>query len=336
MAGTSPDLTFSHFALRVDAEGKTAGVSAPVRLPLELDFSPYQVFPSPDGRYLVLMQAVEPGGRPYVVNQATGQIKEPFDWRLGGGKFFGWHPDGRRFLFWIDSVALWLVDAETFETTTLALPRSPVQGAIISPDGLTVAYIAENRPVLGSLWLVSSAGSDAKPLFDAGTISYLYPGAWSPDGTHIVYYGNCAPPDPTSGQLCLYSLQSGEHQVIRLPFLGFSPAWSPDSRYLAATGLSPDDSPCEGGNLSASEQQTCREAASSIYIADIVTGEVRKVTAGIMPAWSPDGSMLAFISHRSRAPEVWAIRADGAGLQQLTTDGQAKRPELSWSREAEK
>jgi Tol biopolymer transport system component len=339
--GTTPDLAYSHLEVSVDGRGRAEHVPEPILLPPALKFTPFQVLPSPDGRYMVLMEPVEPGGRPYVFDQVTGQGKVLFQ-PYGGGSFFGWHPDGHQFLFWIDSVGLWLIDAETLESTTLALPEGPVQGAAISPDGLRVAYIAENRPTLGSLWLVSTAGSDAAPQFDAGDISYLYPGAWSPDGTRIVYYGNCVQPlpkgeVPPGGPLCLFDMRTQERRALNLPFAGFSPTWSPDSRYIAATGLTPDESSCSGKNLSAFEQDDCQYVARSIYILDTLTGEVRLLTSGIAPVWSPDGSMLAFLSNRSGAPEVWTIHVDGTGLQQLTTDGQRKSPyQLTWSREVKK
>ena len=61
------------------------------------------------------------------------------------------------------------------------------------------------------------------------------------------------------------------------------------------------------------------------------------------PAWSPDGSRLAFVSHRSGDEELYVANADGSGVRRLTrsagpdlspawsSDGQ----QLAWSREGE-
>jgi len=38
----------------------------------------------------------------------------------------------------------------------------------------------------------------------------------------------------------------------------------------------------------------------------------------ISPAWSPDGSKIAFFSDRDGDEEIYIINADGSGLQQLT------------------
>ena len=40
--------------------------------------------------------------------------------------------------------------------------------------------------------------------------------------------------------------------------------------------------------------------------------------AGLSPAWSPNGQLLAFISDRSGQPDVYLVRPDGSGLRQLT------------------
>lgn len=39
------------------------------------------------------------------------------------------------------------------------------------------------------------------------------------------------------------------------------------------------------------------------------------------PTWSPDGSMLAFVSDRSGSPQLYVIGVDGSGLQRLTFAG---------------
>jgi Tol biopolymer transport system component len=60
----------------------------------------------------------------------------------------------------------------------------------------------------------------------------------------------------------------------------------------------------------------------AIYIANVQTGEVRRLAAGINPTWSPDGSRVAYLSNQSGLPAIWTIKNDGFGLQQLTADGQ--------------
>jgi WD40 repeat protein len=54
------------------------------------------------------------------------------------------------------------------------------------------------------------------------------------------------------------------------------------------------------------------------------------LTAGISPAWSPDGSRLAFLSNRAGNWEVFVMNADGSGVTQLT-DTQRHEDAPAWS-----
>jgi Tol biopolymer transport system component len=53
-----------------------------------------------------------------------------------------------------------------------------------------------------------------------------------------------------------------------------------------------------------------------------------------MPAWSPDGTRIAFMSARNGNPEIYVMNADGSGQTRLTFDpGMDARP--SWSKEGD-
>ncbi len=61
---------------------------------------------------------------------------------------------------------------------------------------------------------------------------------------------------------------------------------------------------------------------SSIYVSTIDCSKQRRLTTAdakdSMPAWSPDGSQLAFISNRADKPQIWIIRADGGEAWQAS------------------
>ncbi|MCI0643853.1 MAG: hypothetical protein L0332_28185 [Chloroflexi bacterium] len=330
----------SYFAITINVEGELAEASTAISLPPELEADIFQIHPSPNGRYQVWMFASEPGGIPYVYNEATGEAQPLYREAYGGGNFYGWHPDGQHFLFWLDTIGLWLVDAETFEITTLVLPYSIVQGAAFSPDGQTIAYIDANPPdTAGALWFVSIAGSDAVPLLDVGSLAFIHPGAWSPNGTQLIYRGDCPGAEQQyhiTTALCLFDIRTSVSQFLKLPFTVAydAPRWSPDGRYILTTGLTAGKTPC---SLPEREQEpvACMFRAQSVYAFDTETGTAVALAEGISPIWSPDGSMIAFLSNSSGAPEVWTIHADGTELRQLTNDRQFKSSfsNLQWVQE---
>jgi Tol biopolymer transport system component len=54
--------------------------------------------------------------------------------------------------------------------------------------------------------------------------------------------------------------------------------------------------------------------SADLYILDLPTHQVRKLTSGIAPVWSPDGSHIAF---RRGHDSILTIQPDGSGLQSV-------------------
>ena len=65
-------------------------------------------------------------------------------------------------------------------------------------------------------------------------------------------------------------------------------------------------------------------AAPNIFISHIFQGTLDEVTKGDqvgenwLPAWSPDGTRLAFSSTRDGNPEIYVVNRDGSNLRRLT------------------
>lgn len=125
-----------------------------------------------------------------------------------------------------------------------------------------------------------------------------------------------------------------------------------DTKTRKATPLSinvPDDglnrrpSRVAAGNLifsfglSPKGERAVFEARGDIFTAPIEKGPVRNLTNSSgahdkLPAWSPDGASIAFISDKTGEEEIYVVAQDGAKpAEQLTTGGQAMRYAPVWS-----
>ena len=343
---TTPENVLSQsilYRLPFGSQGEKLSDPAPMLIPQLKTFSNISL--SPDGRYLLFLQPAMPGGTLYVLEMQTGRL-----WSLApegeheSGLVFGWHPDSERILFWNDKDHLLLINVITLERTILKYAQGSIQGGAISPDGQTIAFvdglqIAPNH-ISEAMWTTSSSGSDAKPLVVFDGTSYLF--SWSPDGRYLLYMGG---PGTHYGEEALVRFESrgplwiidpnGENpQPLSGRFTsgaGYIPVWSPDSQWIAFTGLdegkrygcSPED------KTERPQWPQCRFEGMGIYAENIKTGEVRRLASGIHPTWSPDGTIVAFLSYQSGASEVWTVRLDGTELLQITFDG-AYKNEVVW------
>lgn len=104
-------------------------------------------------------------------------------------------------------------------------------------------------------------------------------------------------------------------------------------RFVAAADLSPD-----GRRVVYAVTRADVEAEQdrvALHLLDVETGAHRQLTAGRGsdggPAWSPDGSLIAFVSDRAGAPQIFVISPDGGEARQVTELEKGVAGGASWS-----
>ncbi len=176
--------------------------------------------------------------------------------------------------------------------------------ASFSPDGTLVAFAAGGGGNT-DIYVVPVAGGEPQRLTTSRAID-TQP-AWSPSGRQIAFTST------TSGSPQLYLMDAEGTNVRRLTLddrFADEAAWAPDGVRIAYT--------------------TWVEDRFQIATLDLRTGR-REVIAGPgsneSPCWSPDGTMLVFVSDRSGNQQIYVT--DPAGNpKQLTREGSNLEP--SW------
>jgi len=201
--------------------------------------------------------------------------------------------EGDRFVYYESDA--YAVSPEGGEPRRITTSRD-VEAAVPSPDGRTllVARIEHpgRRPFTSGLWLLDADGGNERRLLDAEGGKLDRPGSWSPDG-------------------------SGLRQVAER---SSEPAFSPDGRSIAF--VSDRD---EHGSLRAGEDEDV--FANELYVTRADGGNLRRLTrteslAEAGPAWSPDGTRLAFAREGPAAfqRELMVVKADGGCPTRLIGD----------------
>ncbi len=243
----------------------------------------------------------------------------------------------------------------------------------ISPDGKWVAYTVTTTSMVKDedeqrVWMVPFGGGEAIALTSEG-VSSGHP-EWSPDGKYLAFL-SARKGDTT--QVWLLNRLGGEAtQLTNEPQAVDSLVWSPDGKRLCLVMRDASREDLEAAKDREEEKETGEKVEKEkkaakpwvidrlqfkadevgyldhrrthLYVFDVASKKMKQVTGGdyddASPAWSPDGTKLAFSSNRSADPDrnyntdVWVVAADnsdnGAHLTQITTNpGEDHSP--AWS-----
>lgn len=215
----------------------------------------------------------------------------------------------------------------------------------LSPDGQRIAFIWDRDERSDVYVMPSHGGWPMRVSLDRGPTVYWADEAphWSPDGRWLAFTAN--------DHVYVVSTEGGlPRQLTDFTTSASAPIWLPDSLGLiisverqesiqllvtdrdggwpfALTGGPGDNyeaQPSPGGQQVAFTHRPYDDLNRlDVRLVDLVSGEVR-VLAGApkqknwQPRWSPDGSLIAFLSQRSGWNEVWLIQPDGENLRRLT------------------
>ena len=231
----------------------------------------------------------------------------------------------------------------------------------LSPDGAHVAYtlteiVLDEDRYRSTIWIGPADGGTPRQLTQGPRRDFAP--RWSPDGKTLAFLSDR---DGDPPQLYLIAADGGEaRKVTALDHGAGRAVWSPDGDRIAFSARVPRESPPADKEARARWKRRPRVVTRAHYKADgsgyifdafahlfvlmvpvdaAARGEAVQITSGdqddMSPAWSPDGSRLAFSRSRGGIADyqlfdLWVAGADGRGARRLTTEiGRAMSP--AWS-----
>jgi len=225
---------------------------------------------------------------------------------------------------WFRSFVRGMPDPVALKVVPLTTYPGDVGGGAFSPDGSHVAFSwnGKNQDNYDIYVKVLDAETPLRLTTDGAPDGFA---AWSPDGRSIAFGRSKRAWAPPASIYVIPSVGGPERRIVDLvpidhyvPLAGLS--WSADGKWLAFPDLSSHNGPF------------------CLYAVSNETGEKRKLTSPPatalgdgLPAFSPDGRLLAFVRATTYdTSDIYVMPAQGGRLVRLTTDAR-KIWSLAWT-----
>jgi dipeptidyl aminopeptidase/acylaminoacyl peptidase len=234
-----------------------------------------------------------------------------------------------------------------------------------SPDGKWVAYVvgtidAEKDKRDSDVWMVSWDGKEQVRLTSSPESESMP--RWSPDGRYLAFLASRGDEDEKKKGAQVWLLNRAGGEALKLTDVkgGVSDyAWSPDSKrlVLACEDFNPNDDPekkegwkrktapplvIDRYHFKEDREGYVGPEHTHLYLFDVAGKRLDILTSGNTdeehPAWSPDGTRIAFVSKRGEDPDrttdtnLFVIDArPGSTARQVTTFGGPDDGVVQWS-----
>jgi Tol biopolymer transport system component len=260
-----------------------------------------------------------------------------------------WSPNGTTILFTRSRQApgavrttreIWVMNANGSNQTRLTRAKTNDYSPSWSPDGKRITFVRDRRLVTtarapGEIYVMKANGTGITRLTestvdtDGNTAIAASEPAWSPDGTKIAYTSQGSDIYEYDGVYAMNADGSGQRRLSREDLRAAEPTWSPDSSKIAFKSENLDLPSYERGFV------------FEIYVMNADGSGLTRLTQNdgfspygrpneevhLMPAWSPDGTKIAFVRYitgktidQKSLYDLFVMNADGSNQTRLARD----------------
>lgn len=286
----------------------------------KLGFSTGALDWSPDSKYLVY-NATRPAD-PDNAEIFVYDIETRANINVSNNRAFdanpSFSPDGKQIIFNSDrdgNAEIYLMNADGSGIRRLTNDPAKEAFQVFSPDGTQIAFNSNRENEKVGIYLLNvNDNSPPVKISDTAYNAEIRPGCWSPDGTRIVFTS-----DKDGTKFNVYSMPV-ETSAPELVF-------EEKDRDVQYPAISPDGKSIVFGARTQDSGELRIASFNPIEASQIL---VKTVNPDVWPAWSPDGSLIAFNCKLNGNTDICTIKADGKELKNLTANP-SKDINAAWS-----
>ena len=198
---------------------------------------------------------------------------------------------------------IYMMNADGTGLTQLTNHAGPDREPTYSSDGSRIAFVRDDK-----IWLMNADGSNQAPLTSSTTYTSGSDPTFSPDGSTVAFVMN------QSDIVVMNADGSGTlTRLTRDSLRKYTPAFSPDGSKIAFA-IAPDSSR-DSHDIFVMNADGSGTPTRLTYDAGSKPGDPRY--HDYAPAWSPDGSKIAFHTQIGNDLDISVTNSDGSGQYRL-------------------
>jgi Tol biopolymer transport system component len=203
-------------------------------------------------------------------------------------------------------------------TGQVNLTKHPAKDAtpVWSPDHTRIAFTSD-RSGRSNIYVMDADGGNVRAVtnIDNANADYrVYDPAWSPDGKKLIYVGSFM--GETSGLVVVNVDGSESHPILEGSTEVADPAWSPDGTRIAYVARAPSVNLREGTRFHLFVMNADGSGKTRLYTSDssepLSFNSFAYPPDASGPAWSPDGTRIAYVSKTSGNAEIYVTSVQGS------------------------
>jgi Tol biopolymer transport system component len=192
---------------------------------------------------------------------------------------------------------IWVMNADGSNARMITNFLGPKFSPDVSPDGTHIVFTAVADSVTLSVFTINSDGTGLKRLITTPG-SYASP-VWSRTGDQIAYVVFSSDDSDVQDIFVMNSDGSGQTDLTNNPQRDNHPSWALHRDLI----------------LFDSDRDPPGRAPTQIYVTTPGGSDVRLVTIGEQPSWSPSGGRIVFLDANGNVSTAFA---DGSGVSPIT------------------